>query len=413
VSVGRGSPLEQFVAPVAVAACGSVALGFADGGFQDRTWGPAAVTFAAATALILLFRSHAEVSRLEVSVLALLAGFVAWSALSALWSADPPASLREAARGMLYLVALSTMLLAVARVDARGLAFGVLTAATVLSGYGLLEYLVARPEIDPIEGTLLFEPLGYANALGIVAAIGAVLSCGFALRARSFAARALRASPLAILVPTLALTESRGAWAASAIAFIVLVAVGFRFSGRQLVVALTVLVIGASAVAWSSRHDFYGERPTYWHVAWRDYRQHPVLGSGAGTYVLAWGRTLTPSGHIALDAHNLYLETLAEVGPVGLSLLVAALFLPLAGLRRGGDTLVPGAAYLAFLIHAAVDWDWEMPAVTLLGLGCAASLLAGQRPETRRVQISGRSRGVVVAIAAGAATAIFVVARLA
>ena len=70
-------------------------------------------------------------------------------------------------------------------------------------------------------------------------------------------------------------------------------------------------------------------RAQYWHVAWRDYQQHPWLGSGAGSFQREWLRS-RPADLPVLDAHSLYLETLAELGPVGLGLLAALLALPFA-----------------------------------------------------------------------------------
>ena len=64
-----------------------------------------------------------------------------------------------------------------------------------------------------------------------------------------------------------------------------------------------------------------------------------------------------------LDAHSLYLETLAELGLVGLALLVLALAPPLVAGFRGVEAAATGG-YVAFLIHAGLDWDWELPAVT-------------------------------------------------
>ena len=58
-------------------------------------------------------------------------------------------------------------------------------------------------------------------------------------------------------------------------------------------------------------------RAQLWHVAWRDARAHPWLGSGPGTYEQEWDRHRSLSIN-ARDAHNLYLEQLAEVGPFGL-----------------------------------------------------------------------------------------------
>ena len=96
-----------------------------------------------------------------------------------------------------------------------------------------------------------------------------------------------------------------------------------------------------------------------------------------GTFELAWLER-QPIPQPVLDAHSLYLETLAELGLVGLALLVLALAPPLAAGFRGVDPAATGG-YVAFLIHAGLDWDWELPAVTIAGLACAAALLVRER----------------------------------
>ena len=119
-------------------------------------------------------------------------------------------------------------------------------------------------------------------------------------------------------------------------------------------------------------------RSELWRAAWHDYTSHPVLGSGPGSYEEYWNQHRTIQ-HKVRDAHSLYLEVLAELGPLGLLLLVLALGAPVvAAVRARRHPLVPLtlAAFAAFLAHAAVDWDWEMPAVTLTALACAAALLA-------------------------------------
>jgi O-antigen ligase len=119
-------------------------------------------------------------------------------------------------------------------------------------------------------------------------------------------------------------------------------------------------------------------RSELWHVAWDDYRDHPLLGAGPGTYEQYWNEH-RPIQLKVRDAHNLYLEVLAELGPVGLLLLLLALGAPLvAGVLALRHPLAPMAlaAYAAFLVHASVDWDWEMTAVTIAALVCAAALLA-------------------------------------
>ena len=84
---------------------------------------------------------------------------------------------------------------------------------------------------------------------------------------------------------------------------------------------------------------------------------------------------------------------LAELGPLALAVLAATLALPFVATRRskGAETLAATAGYTTFLLHAAVDWDWEQPAVTLAGLFCAAALLVSSRPADAR-ELSPRVR---------------------
>ena len=125
-------------------------------------------------------------------------------------------------------------------------------------------------------------------------------------------------------------------------------------------------------------------RGSYWEVALRAFADHPVAGVGAGSFRVEWRRERTSPEHVA-DAHSLYLETLAELGLVGgaiLAALIAALALGIARAVRArpGDAVVVATAAVAaaWAVHAGLDWDWEMPAVTLPVLILAAGAL--QRP---------------------------------
>ena len=132
-------------------------------------------------------------------------------------------------------------------------------------------------------------------------------------------------------------------------------------------------------------------------VAVDAYRDHPLLGTGAGgyeRYFLQHG-----DGQIVRDAHNLYLETLAELGPLGLLLLLAVLAAPVvAGLRARSVPLVPAAlaAYLAFLVHASVNWDWEMTSITVTAILLGAVLLAASRRREEEVPLATGARVAVI-----------------
>jgi O-antigen ligase/polysaccharide polymerase Wzy-like membrane protein len=116
-----------------------------------------------------------------------------------------------------------------------------------------------------------------------------------------------------------------------------------------------------------------------WDVALDAYREDELRGSGAGTYATVWDEN-RPSLHQVLNAHSLYVEVLGELGLPGLLLLIVAIGLILGAFAyraRGPDRALFAmlfAAGLAWAVHAGVDWDWQMPAVTLwlFALGGAA-----------------------------------------
>jgi len=147
-----------------------------------------------------------------------------------------------------------------------------------------------------------------------------------------------------------------------------------------------------------------------WSFALHTYRSRPLLGMGAGTFERRW--QANPDATLKVrDAHSLYLETLAELGPVGLTLLVLALGTPLAvGVRVARKRpCVPAAlgAYSAFLVHAGVDWDWELSGVTLTGLLIASLALVSARSNvTRTIGPAARFTGLTVVLLAGTFAAV-------
>jgi hypothetical protein len=147
-------------------------------------------------------------------------------------------------------------------------------------------------------------------------------------------------------------------------------------------------------------------RADLWRLGWDDAKEHPVLGAGAGTYERYFLRHQPADVSRVRDAHSLYIETLAELGPIGLTVLVALLVVPLASLPRARrHSLVPAAAgaYVAYLVHTGVDWDWELPAVTLAGLLCGASILLAARRWRPPRPLSQPTRIVVATAAVGIA----------
>src|SRR5262249_49107480 len=112
----------------------------------------------------------------------------------------------------------------------------------------------------------------------------------------------------------------------------------------------------------------------------------------------------------ALDAHNLYAETLGELGIIGF-LLLAGMFLTAAisGLVRSIARIdaAPAllASFLAYAFGVAVGWVWELTPVTVVAIVLIA-LLTG--PATKRVRryVARDEPRRGVAIALGTAVAL-------
>jgi O-antigen ligase len=359
-------------------------VGVADGGLFPRAWRLATLALVSIAGAALLARRRVGLARGEWLVVGALGAFTGWTALSGLWSGDLGDAVLNAERSLVYPAGMLAALLLVDRASVVHLLGGVLAGATLVCAYGLGIHELTSPPLDPVEGALLFQPLGYANAVGIVATVGILLSLGLALAARRTLARVAALAPLPMLAATLYLTSSRGAMLALAVGVVFLLGVSGRISLRVAAALGGVAAVAAVAVvAASGTPSFAGQyRIQYWQVAWRDYREHPLLGSGAGTFGDYWLRH-RPVDVFVRTAHTLYLQALAELGPLGLAVILLAVLAPLAVLRRRRDPVAAaaGAAYLAFALHAGVDWDWELPAVTLAGLFCGAALLASGRDE--------------------------------
>jgi O-antigen ligase len=167
-----------------------------------------------------------------------------------------------------------------------------------------------------------------------------------------------------------------------------------------LAIAVVPLVLGAG-IAVSAHGKETTDVPTgaarivhaetnrghYWRVAFDTFGRHPLNGVGSGSFVAEW-RRLRGHDQFALDAHSIYFETLAELGIVGgLMLLAFAATLVTAVVRtfrsgaRDATSAAAAAVLAAFAVHAGLDWDWEMPAVTLVALILAAAIL---QPLARR-----------------------------
>ena len=125
--------------------------------------------------------------------------------------------------------------------------------------------------------------------------------------------------------------------------------------------------------------------------------QRPLTGTGMGLARFLWD---TPDGNgaVALYVHNEYVQTLVDLGAIGLALLFALIAALAWYLYRGRRyTHRPGiragvlAALVAFAVHSGFDFLWHVAVLPLAGaflVGLAGPAMWGEpiSPETEGEQ---------------------------
>jgi hypothetical protein len=455
--------------------------------------------------------------RLRVAFLCLFGAYAAWIALSSLWSISSPATIREVERMLVYVAVAVAVAFVLRSGDVTGVLAGVSLGTTAIAVYALATRTFPDRfhTDDPFASYRLAQPLGYWNALGLLATLGIVVTLGFVAHSRRSSTSLVAAAMLPALATTLYFTFSRGAWGALgvgllataaldprrlrylwtgcvvAVPVVICVAYGSRQDalttegsraadaareGHRMAAVVLVATIGTCLAAWAARFvarrvvvsrrssrvvdvalacaavvavvaalvavggpakgfsevksRFNAEpvvgselndrlfsisgngRAPQFRVAWHAARADPLVGNGSGTFEYIWYRH-RPTLLVVRDAHSLYLEALAEVGVIGLALLVAALVVLVAGgasARRVRFAAAGTAALTAWGVAAAVDWHWEMVGVTLTAfLTGASALVASERQRARPLGSRARVPLVLLGIAMSLAATVSLV----
>lgn len=228
--------------------------------------------------------------------------------------------------------------------------------------------------------------VGHVNHSAIYVAIvfGATLAAARAWwRSTTTPKRVLGLVVLAILVISLVVMQSRGALAAAAIAALLLLAAyswRLRHGLRLIAVCAALGVVAMTAVlavkpeilekrdAFGKQLTFISYRDVIWRTGVAAWREFPLFGVGTDNYsrigIGDLERWCAKRGEVfdktryepAPHAHNLYVNTLAERGLVGLVSLLALLFVWLAELTRRIPEANAPPAYWTWWGGAASAW---------------------------------------------------------
>ncbi len=160
-------------------------------------------------------------------------------------------------------------------------------------------------------------------------------------------------------------------------------------------------------------------RARYWNEALEIFTDHPLLGAGAEGYETARLRYRTAILNVG-QAHGFIVQTLADLGLVGLLLVLALLGAWMCAAGRAthpfnrhwrrwrwtalvGDERFYSAERVGLLtlvcivatfgIHSFVDWTWYVPGVACAALLCAG-WVAGRGPLRNVLAVAGAPAGL-------------------
>lgn len=126
------------------------------------------------------------------------------------------------------------------------------------------------------------------------------------------------------------------------------------------------------------------ERYFLWDSSLEAASSEKLTGIGPGAFEYWWSREGRGLQFVR-DAHSLYLESFAEMGPIGLLLSLALVFGPIIfsgllavrsrSMEQRALLAAATAGMVAFALAAAVDWAWEMTVLPVAFLALAAAAL--------------------------------------
>src|SRR5207244_867680 len=172
-------PTLRLLPPFATGVAAVVPLGFSNGGYDGKTWSLGTLAALAVGAGALVASQRLELSRWEWLFLVLLLALLVWTGLEAARLGAATRGVPELERDALYLAVAGSALLVLRPANVVAALSGALAGVVVVLGSGLVTLLLpARIRADSFEGRFLFEPVGYANACGILAVLGILLAVG-------------------------------------------------------------------------------------------------------------------------------------------------------------------------------------------------------------------------------------------
>src|SRR2546426_6334600 len=431
--IGARVHLTSFVPPLVLLALFKLAI--SDGGRH-----PSTLTLAQ-TGVYILVMALAAAGALELKRLgAVLLMVTAAAAFSTVWSVQLDASLRELLRWLMYFgIAAATASTLRGPAAARRFVDGAVVIAGWLCLIGLFVFWGAGDSGLRWSSTF-YWPNPFAAFLLLVLPVE-LSRCVYAPGARGALAHGALS---VVLAGSLVLTYSRGAWASllivAPLAAFTLRGIPWTRAAFRLVliglataVAVVVLTRGPGtplfeggltgrATSISDAADYsLGGHLHFWRAGLAIFADHPVAGTGPGTFGTVHAAYQRDVRYYARDAHSLYVQTAAEQGTAGLvalavllSVLATAWISALRASRRPDSyplVVGIGLGLTAFFVHSGLDMDWMFPANPAMAMVMAGALgwfakdgVADQAPVRSTLVRWQRPAGIGSGLSAAAPT---------
>jgi len=318
----------------------------------------------------------------------------------------------------------------------RWLSFSLVTLATVLSMYGVYQWLSGSnhvwgftlPGYEGRGSGSYISPNHLAGLLEMVLPIAiAMLVAGrVAILTRVFLAYATL-----VIVAGIGGTASRAAWMTTAVTTCAIGLMLLR-TRRQWWAALAIVTFVIAAGFWlyprvinprmqsPSGHLTVSDDIRYriWKSSTAMWRDHALFGVGPNHFEIRYGAYRLPQWEMGARpgyVHNDYLNTLVDWGTVGLALVLLPIGVGVFGVvrswtfvrrtggefrQKGGNRLAlmlgPAMGLLAILIHSFFDFNMHIPANAMVAILLLAIVTAHWRFATERYWINAGWTGVII-----------------
>ncbi len=306
---------------------------------------------------------------------------------------------------------------------AQLISYTLIFLAMLIAAYAICQYLTGSSRVWNVVSTYKGRAMGTyfsPNNLAGFLAMLLPLAVAQAIAGRmSGVLRVLLCYSILVMAVGLAMTFSRGGWAACGVAMLAVLGVLALHRNRRLPVLVLLLVLAGggavfvtkylsktpayiqrvSAAADDSTKIVLDMRQDMWLAAERMWHDHFWWGVGPAHYNVRFGQYRPEHVQPQPDrAHNDYLNLLADWGTTGGIIVLAGVLIFVAGLaktwrhvQRSDNVFGSGlssrfaffagatAGLLALAVHSVVDFNLHIPANAILGVTLLALLSSNLR----------------------------------